>query len=96
MARTRFGFGVDKWSVRQLDLARPVGRAACLGFKEIFGKLVSQLLGGFIGVRRPYYGSVIMMLPRLDAPANLPIRPGTAHSKSMKNQPRDWDKKPAR
>lgn len=71
-------------SVRQLDLARPVGRAVCLGFKEVFGKLLSQLLRGFIGVRGPYNGSVIMMLSRLDAPANLPIRPGTAYSKSMK------------
>jgi hypothetical protein len=33
VARTRLGPGIDDVSLGQLNLARPVGRAICLGFE---------------------------------------------------------------
>lgn len=52
MARTWFRPWIDNVSLGQLNLGRPVGRAVCLGFEEGVGKLVPQLLRGFIGIRR--------------------------------------------
>lgn len=52
MARTRFGPGIDNASLGQLNLARSVGRAVGLGFEEGVGKLVPQLLRGFVRIRR--------------------------------------------